>query len=149
MNILESNIHAFVRQNTPTCDLCTAADPVPAALIPQDGDLSLEHLQPTHEVFQHGRLVRAAAGLPRYVDAMGKDDLVVPIHGVLRTEMARGERRILGVELNAVRRVQGHWAQGTGRNVDAVDVIENHRVPHIGEGDVLFPGGGQSLPPMP
>lgn len=130
----------------PTCDLCTAAGPVDAALIPQHRNFSLEHLQAAHEVFEHGHLVGAAARLPGYVDAVGKDDLVLPVDRVLSAEMAAC---ILRLDLYAVWRIQVHRAKGAGRNIDAVDVIENHRVPRVGQADVVFLGGRQSLSSMP
>lgn len=129
----------------PTCDLCSAAGPVSVALIPQHRNLSLQHLQAAHQIFEHRHLVGAAARLPGYVDAVCKDDLVLSVDRVLSAEMTCC---ILRLELDAVRRIQVHRAKGAGRNVDAVDVIENHRVPRVGQADVVSLGGGQRLPSM-
>lgn len=144
VNIIQVSTYISYREQ-PTCDLRTAAGPVSGALVPQHRNFSLQHLQAAHEIFEHGHLVGAAARLPGYVDAVGKDDLVLSVDRVLSAEVACC---VLRLELDAVWRIQAHRAKGAGRNVDAVDVIENHRVPRVGQADVVFLGGGQRLSSM-
>lgn len=79
---------------------------------------------------------------------MGEDDLVLPVHGVLGALVARGQRPFLGLQRQAVRRVQADRAQGTSGNVDVVDVVEDDGVARAGHGGVVFFGGSQSLPSM-
>lgn len=79
---------------------------------------------------------------------MSEDDLVLPVHGVLGALMARGKRPFLGFQQCAVRRVQADRAQGTSRNIDVVDVVENYRLACAGHSGVIFIRGGQSLATM-
>lgn len=80
----------------PTGDLSPAAGAAAAALISQGRNLSLQHLQAAHEFLQAGQVLAAATCPPGNVDAVGEDDLVLPVHRVLGGVLVRRDARVPG-----------------------------------------------------
>lgn len=98
--------------------------------------MALEQLQAAQEVFEDWQVLRAATGLSGDVDAVSEDDLVLLIDRLLCdvTACCRVFRKLLRV----VRRLQVHAAQGAGRNIDGVNMVEDHRLVCDREADVMF-----------
>lgn len=67
-----------------TCDWLSAAEArvSSSALISQRGQLSLQNLQPAQEVLQIREPFGACTRLLRNVNAVGENNLVLPIHGM-------------------------------------------------------------------
>ena len=133
-----------------TCDLMsTTAPSISRALVPQRGHLPLQHLQPAQKSLQVFMAIGATTGLLGDVDAVGEDDLVLPVHRVVGGAKARERGCVSGIQLAAPGGIQVGGAKGAGGDVDVVDVVEHHRLVRAGQGDVAGSGlcqGGSSMP---
>lgn len=122
-----------------TCNLSSTADRPAAALVPQTGQLRLQHLQPVQDILDVRQLVVATARLLGDVDAVGEDNLIVPVHRMLHVlGVLHFQRRALVFEVAVAGGVEVHGAEGGGGDVDVVDVVEHHRLVRVWQGEVLL-----------
>ena len=135
----------------PTRDWSSAAGRPAAALLPQAGQLCLQHLQPVQDVLDVGQVVVAAAGLLGDVDAVREHNLVVAVHRLLQLLGALDVGRsplvfALAAATAAAGGVEVHGAEGGGGDVDVVHVVEDHGLVRVGQCEVLLGLGSQGLP---
>lgn len=90
------------------------------------------------DVFDVRQLVVTATRLLGDCDAMREHDLVVAILCVLYVlHILHAYRGILVFELSASRQIEIHGTEGGGGNVDVVDMVEDHWLVRVWQGQVF------------